>query len=222
MKSIARFIRKIFRQWKLLADFPEDGCWPTRGVWIKTTASRCWVHTHTLSNSLPLPVGQNVASQVCKNSGCTRATFRNSLVWVLGHCISHQLMGTIWTPGREKLVLELGPQMFAYDPSLFRWVWTDVSPSYLVNFTSYRKILVYSTDLGSEFPPTFDYTRRIIPISVVSTDTHLKTKGNERKQWTDPKPQLPGQGKHVEAWTNSPDSLWATTTPSSFSAVVRR
>lgn len=35
---------------------------------------------------------------VCRNSGCTRATFLNSFMCVCGHCISHQLMGTICTP----------------------------------------------------------------------------------------------------------------------------
>ncbi len=34
-------------------------------------------------------------AQACRYSGCTRATLRNSLACVRGHCISHQLMGTI-------------------------------------------------------------------------------------------------------------------------------
>lgn len=41
-------------------------------------------------------------SHACKYSGCTRATLRNSLAWVSGHCISHQLMGTIWAPRTQK------------------------------------------------------------------------------------------------------------------------
>lgn len=40
-------------------------------------------------------------SHACRYSGCTRATLRNSLAWVSGHCISHQLMGTIWAPGTQ-------------------------------------------------------------------------------------------------------------------------
>ncbi len=41
-------------------------------------------------------------AQACRYSGCTRATLRNSLACVRGHCISHQLMGTIWAPaGRD-------------------------------------------------------------------------------------------------------------------------
>lgn len=35
---------------------------------------------------------------VWRNWGCTRATLRSSLACVLGHCISHQLIGTICTP----------------------------------------------------------------------------------------------------------------------------
>lgn len=38
----------------------------------------------------------------CRYSGCTRATLRNSLLCVRGHCISHQLIGTICTPGKKK------------------------------------------------------------------------------------------------------------------------
>lgn len=46
--------------------------------------------------------GQVGVAQACRYSGCTRATLRNSLACVRGHCISHQLMGTIWAPaGRD-------------------------------------------------------------------------------------------------------------------------
>ena len=41
-------------------------------------------------------------SYVCKNCGCTLATFRSSFTWLFGHCISHQLMGTIWPPVEHK------------------------------------------------------------------------------------------------------------------------
>lgn len=33
---------------------------------------------------------------------CTRATLRNSLAWVSGHCISLQLIGTITAPGEQE------------------------------------------------------------------------------------------------------------------------
>lgn len=41
-------------------------------------------------------------SHACRYSGCTRATLRNSFECVRGHCISHQLMGTIWAPDSQK------------------------------------------------------------------------------------------------------------------------
>lgn len=63
---------------------PHDKSWRWSCVFLWTV--RCFLTIWCCS------------SHACRYSGCTRATLRNSLAWVSGHCISHQLMGTIWAP----------------------------------------------------------------------------------------------------------------------------
>lgn len=46
-------------------------------------------------------IKSQVCCHACRYSGWTLATLRNSLPCVRGHCISHQLFGTIWAPGLQ-------------------------------------------------------------------------------------------------------------------------
>lgn len=59
-----------------------------------------WCETESRKKEFP-------CSHAWRYSGCTRATLRCSVAWVSGHCISHQLMGTIWAPSSQKSDTEM-------------------------------------------------------------------------------------------------------------------
>lgn len=65
-----------------------------------------------------LVIGRNFQTHACRYSGCTRATLRNSLACVSGHCISHQLMGTIWAPGIQKNRVKKNTSRLHYSPTI--------------------------------------------------------------------------------------------------------
>lgn len=98
---------------------PKQQC--TRSVWKKSlmngTLWTCHGLCHYCVGFLVLPWeavcsggagGLAGSAHACRYSGCTRATLRNSFAWVRGHCISHQLTGTIWAPEEMKAVVLMG------------------------------------------------------------------------------------------------------------------